>query len=93
MAMQDFGGSVPSRRNKSSDVRAQREREGRRHGCRLDPVGPCELGEGLQILFLGVMESLCAVLSRSVVSNLVTLWTIARQAPLSMGNLQAKILE
>ena len=39
------------------------------------------------------MESLCAVLSHSVVSNSVTPWTIARQAPLSMGILQAKVLE
>ena len=29
----------------------------------------------------------------SVVSNSVTLWTIARQAPLSLGILQARILE
>ena len=35
----------------------------------------------------------CAVLSRSVVSDSVTLWTVAHQAPLSMGILQARILE
>ena len=37
----------------------------------------------------------CAVLSGSVVSDLlfVTPWTVARQAPLSMGILQARILE
>ena len=35
----------------------------------------------------------CAVLSRSVVSDSATPWTIARQAPLSMGILQARILE
>ena len=33
---------------------------------------------------------LCAVLSRSVVSDSATLWTIACQAPLSVGILQAK---
>ena len=93
VAMEDLGGSVPSKGNKSSEVKAQREREGRRHGCRLDPTGPCELGEGIQVLFLGMMESLCAVLSHSVVSNSATPWTIACQTPLSMGILQAKILE
>ena len=35
----------------------------------------------------------CAVLSRSVMSNSATLWTVACQAPLSMGILQARILE
>ena len=35
----------------------------------------------------------CVVLSHSVVSNSVTLWTIACQAPLSRGILQARILE
>ena len=35
----------------------------------------------------------CAVLSRSGVSNSVTPWTVALQAPLSMGILQARILE
>ena len=34
-----------------------------------------------------------AVLSRSVVSNSETSWAVARQAPLSMGILQARILE
>ena len=36
---------------------------------------------------------LCAVLSHSVMSNSVTPWSIAHQAPLSMGILQASILE
>ena len=35
----------------------------------------------------------CVVLSRSVVSNSVTPWTAACQAPLSRGILQARILE
>jgi len=34
----------------------------------------------------------CAVPSCSVMSNSVTPWTVARQAPLSMGILQARIL-
>ena len=33
------------------------------------------------------------VLSHSVMSNSVTLWIVAHQAPLSMGILQARILE
>ena len=33
----------------------------------------------------------CAVSSRSVVSNSETPWTAARQAPLSMGILQARV--
>ena len=36
---------------------------------------------------------LCAVLSCSVVSDSATPWTVACQAPLSMGILQARILE
>ena len=36
---------------------------------------------------------LSSVLSGSVVSNSLTQWTVARQAPLSMGILQARILE
>ena len=36
---------------------------------------------------------LCCVLSLSWVQLFATLWTIARQAPLSMGILQARILE
>ena len=36
---------------------------------------------------------LCAVLSSSVLFNSVTPWSIACQAPLSMGILQARILE
>ena len=35
----------------------------------------------------------CAVLSRSVMSNSATPWTLACQAALSMGILQARILE
>jgi len=35
----------------------------------------------------------CAMLSRSVVFDSVTPWTVARQAPLSVGILQARILE
>ena len=34
----------------------------------------------------------CAVLSRLVLSDSVTLWTVARQASLSMRILQARIL-
>jgi len=37
--------------------------------------------------------SCCTVLSHSVVSDFVTSWTVACQAPLSMGILQARILE
>ena len=36
---------------------------------------------------------LCAVLSHSVVSDSATPWTVACQAPLSMGILQERILE
>ena len=36
---------------------------------------------------------LYAVLSHSVMSDSVTPWTVAHQAPLSMGILQASILE
>ena len=35
----------------------------------------------------------CAVLSHSVMSDFVTPWTVAHQAPLSMGILQARTLE
>ena len=35
----------------------------------------------------------CAVLGRSVMSDSVTLWPVALQAPLSVGILQARILE
>ena len=35
----------------------------------------------------------CAKLSRSVLSDSVTPWTVAHQAPLSMGILQGRILE
>ena len=36
---------------------------------------------------------MCAVLSHSVVSDSATPWTVARQAPLSLGILQARIPE
>ena len=36
---------------------------------------------------------MCYVLSRSVLSDSVTPWTVALQAPLTMGILQARILE
>ena len=39
------------------------------------------------------MVLLCAVLSHSLMSNSVIPWTVAHQAPLSMGILQAGILE
>ena len=35
----------------------------------------------------------CAVFTCSVMSDSATLWTVARQAPLFMGILQARILE
>ena len=35
----------------------------------------------------------CVVLSHSVVPDSATPWTVAHQAPLSMGILQARILE
>ena len=35
----------------------------------------------------------CAVLSRLVMSDSANPWTVARQAPLSMGILQVRILE
>ena len=37
--------------------------------------------------------SICAVLSSSVVPDSATPWTVAYQAPLSVGILQARILE
>ena len=39
------------------------------------------------------VNQLCAMLSRSVMSNSVTSWTVAHQAALSMEILQARILE
>ena len=43
---------------------------------------------------LGVSSvCVCVCVSRSVVSNSAIPWTVARQAPLSMGILQARILE
>ena len=38
-------------------------------------------------------EKLCCVLSRSVISDSATPWIVALQTPLSMGILQARILE
>ena len=38
-------------------------------------------------------DRMCCVLSRSVVSDSTTPWTVACQASLSMGILQARILE
>ena len=40
-----------------------------------------------------VVSPVCAVLSCSVVSDFMTSWIVACQAPLSMGILQARILE
>ena len=48
------------------------------------------LVEGLQS---SVGTSVLAVLSRSVVSNSATPWTVAHQAPLPVGILQARTLE
>ena len=39
------------------------------------------------------MFYMCSVLSNLAVSNSVTLWTVVHQAPLSMGILQARIVE
>ena len=47
-------------------------------------------------LLIGLCVCVCArarALSRSVVFNAETPWTVARQAPLSMGILQARKLE
>ena len=40
-----------------------------------------------------ILGKLCALLSSSVMSDSVSPWTVAHQAPLSMGILQAGILE
>ena len=45
------------------------------------------------LTFFGLKDSLCAVLSLSVMSDSATPWTTARQPPLSLGILQAGILE
>ena len=42
---------------------------------------------------MNIYTPCCAVLSRSVVSDSATPWTVAHQAPLSMGILQVRILE
>ena len=43
--------------------------------------------------WIDILESICAVPSCSVMSDSVTPWTVAFQAPLSVGILQARILE
>ena len=49
---------------------------------------------GLFFQELGSFEYPCVcVLSRSVMSDFVTPWTVAHQAPLSMGIVQARTLE
>ena len=40
-----------------------------------------------------ILGKLCALLSSSVMSDSVSPWTVAHQAPLSMGILQAEIVE
>ena len=45
------------------------------------------------LTFFGLKDSLCAVLSLSVMSDSATPWTTARQPRLSLGILQAGILE
>ena len=47
--------------------------------------------QGLSVTLWAVC--VCAVLACSVMSDSATLWTVARQAPLSMGILQARMLE
>ena len=45
-------------------------------------------------MHIHAIEDCCVVLSRSVMSNsFATTWTVAHQAPLPMGILQARILE
>ena len=44
-------------------------------------------------MFKNLFRNSCAVLSRCHVRLFVTPWTLAHQAPLSMGILQARILE
>ena len=56
------------------------------------PGPPCAPTSALPSLS-PLLPRCCAVLSRSVVSDSATPWTIARQAPLSMGILQARTLE
>ena len=46
-----------------------------------------------QLSYQGSPKNEGAVLSRSVASPSATPWTVARQAPLSMGILKARILE
>ena len=51
-------------------------------------------GEGRdEQLRVGTAVAMLCVLSHSVVSDSATVWTAARQAPLSMGILQARVLE
>ena len=50
--------------------------------------------EGCQELFLNKRSLVCSGLNCSVMSDsFATLWTVAHQAPLSMGILHARILE
>ena len=44
-------------------------------------------------LRVGTAVAMLCVLSHSVVSDSVTVWTAARQAPLSMGILQTRVLD
>ena len=62
-----------------------RAREASRVARELGGWWHCYLGEG--------SSPSCAVLSHSVMSDSVTPWTVARQAPLSVGIFQARILE
>ena len=47
----------------------------------------------VQVIEFFIIAVFCRVVSHSVVSDSVTPWTVACQAPLSMGVLQARILE
>ena len=47
----------------------------------------------VQVIEFFIIAVFCCVVSHSVVSDSVTPWTVACQAPLSMGVLQARILE
>ena len=47
----------------------------------------------VQVIEFFIIAVFCRVVSNSVVSDSVTPWTVACQAPLSMGVLQARILE
>ena len=47
----------------------------------------------VQVIEFFIITVFCCVVSHSVVSDSVTPWTVACQSPLSMGVLQARILE